>query len=139
MKKLLEYDPYLDPNIAFKIPKEWDDPKYFEAHPEKKAEADQKIKESEEALSKLRNDKEANIIFARQDYQIKDGVSMGLDREKSYLYLAADEEFLSAAEPKLKKTIASIERVSPEVESQIIDTIEKERQKADTGLGLIFG
>ena len=39
LKKLLEYDPYLDPNLAPKIPKEWDDPKYMEKHPEVAQEA----------------------------------------------------------------------------------------------------
>lgn len=139
LKKLLEYDPYLDPNLAPKTPKEWDDPKYLEKHPEIAQEAGQKKKQAEDAMSKLRNDKEANIIFARQDYQLKDGVSLGLDREKSYLYLSADDSFFAGAEEKLKKSIASIERVQQDTEKQIIDTIEKEKQKADQGLGFIFG
>ncbi len=58
MKKLLEYDPYLDKSL------------------------------SPEQLSKLKDDSYANIIFARQDYWIKDGISLGLDREKNYLILS---------------------------------------------------
>jgi oligoendopeptidase F len=139
LKKILEYDPYLDPNLIPKTPKEWDDPKYMEKHPELKAEAEKKKKESEDALSRLKNDKELNTIFARQDYQIKDGISLGLDREKSYLYLNADEAFLDAGEAKLKKNITSLQRAPKEVENQIIDRIEEERQKSDQGLGFIFG
>jgi len=139
LKKLLEYDPYLDQNIAPKIPKEWEDPKYLAEHPEVAKEAEQKKKQAEEALGNLRNDKEANVIFARQDYQLKDGISLGLDREKSYLYLSADESFFDGAEAKLKKNVASIERAKEDVEKQIIDTLEKEKEKADQGLGFIFG
>ena len=139
LKKMLEYDPYLDPNLIPKTPKEWDDPEYVKKHPELAQEAEQKKKAAEEAMNKLKNDKEMNTIFARQDYQLKDGVSLGLEREKSYLYLSADEAFLDAGEAKLKKSIKSIERAPPEVEKQIIDGIEHERQQSDQGLGFVFG
>ena len=139
LKKILEYDPYLDPNIAPKMPKEWDNPDYVQKHPELAQEIAQKKKQSEDAMSNLRNDKEANIIFARQDYQVRDGIALGLEREKSYLYLSADDAFLDAGEVKLKKKIASLERATQNVEKQIIDTIEEEKQKSDQGLGFIFG
>ena len=90
-------------------------------------------------MAKMKEDKEANIIFARQDYQIKDGLSLGFDREKSYLYLSADDAFLEAGETKLKKSITSLQRAPKEIENQIIDGIEHERQKSDQGLGFIFG
>ncbi|MDE1855132.1 MAG: hypothetical protein KGH57_02310 [Candidatus Micrarchaeota archaeon] len=139
LKKLLEYDPYLDPNFIPKMPKEWDDAEYMKKHPELAQEASEKKKAAEAAMDKLKNDKELNIIFARQDYQIKDGVSLGLDREKSYLYLSADDAFLEAGEAKLKKSITSLQRAPKEIENQIIDGIEHERQKSDQGLGFIFG
>lgn len=139
LKKILEYDPYLDPNLAPKMPKEWDDPEYVKKHPELAQEMAQKKKQAEDAISNLRNDKEANIIFARQDYQIRDGLSLGLDREKSYLYLSADDSFLDAGEAKLKKKISSLERAPQNIEKQIIDTIEEEKLRSDQGLGFIFG
>jgi hypothetical protein len=135
LKKLLEYDPYLDTNLIPKSPKEWDDPEYVKAHPEVEA----KIKEADGAVNKLREDKELNIIFARQDYMIKDGMSLGLDREKSYLYLSAEEDFMGGAEAKLKKNISSIQRAPEDIEKQIISTVDEERQKSDEGLGFIFG
>ncbi|MDE1874213.1 MAG: hypothetical protein KGI04_03795 [Candidatus Micrarchaeota archaeon] len=139
LKKILEYDPYLDPNLIPKVPKEWDDPKYMEKHPEVAQEAAQKKKEADEAINKLKNDKDLNTIFARQDCQLKDGVSLGLDREKSYLYLSADDSFLEAGEAKLRKSIGSLQRAPPEVEKKVIETVEEERQKSDQGLGFVFG
>ena len=75
LTKLMSYDPYLDKSL------------------------------SEEKIAEIKKDPEANIIFARQDYNIKDGVSIGLDRNKSYLYLSASDEFLEQADKKLKNTI----------------------------------
>ncbi len=135
LKKLLEYDPYLDTNLIPKAPKEWDDPEYVKAHPEVEA----KIKEADGAVKRLREDKDLNIIFARQEYIIKDGISLGLDREKSYLYLSADDDFMAGADAKLKKSVASIQRAPEDLEKQIINTIEQEKQKSDEGLGFIFG
>ncbi|MEM3839322.1 MAG: hypothetical protein QXF01_01950 [Candidatus Micrarchaeaceae archaeon] len=109
LKKLLEYDPYLDKNM------------------------------SEEQLAKLKKDEDANVIFARQDYLLKDGISLSQDREKYYLYLNANEEFMERAEKKLKANIKSIARVDPDTESQIIEDIESERHASEQGLGSIFG
>ena len=139
LKKILEYDPYLDPNIIPKTPKEWDNPEYIKKHPEMAQEVENKKKLTEDAMNKLRDDKEANIIFARKDYLLKDGIAMGLDKDKCYLYLSADDSFLDAAEAKLKKSISSVKRAPSDIEKQIIDTVERERQSADEGLGFIFG
>jgi hypothetical protein len=139
LKKMLEYDPYLDPNLIPKMPKGWDDPEFAKIHPELAAQIEQKNKQGDEALKHLREDKELNIIFARQDYQLKDGIVLGLDREKSYLYICADENFLNDAEAKLKKNIASIQRTPQEIETQIISTLDEEKKKSDEGLGFIFG
>lgn len=138
LKKILEYDPYLDQNLIPKIPKEWDDAEYLKKHPELEQQAAAKKKEAEEAMEKLRNDKEMNVIFARQDYQLRDGISLGLDREKSYLYLSADEAFLDAGEAKLKKSFRSLQRAPEDIEKQVIEEIEQERQKSDLGLGFVF-
>ncbi len=109
LQKLLEYDPYLDKNLT------------------------------EAELAKIREDKEANIIFARQDYIVKDGASLSLDKNKYYLYLHATEDFLNLAEKKLKEAIPSIQRIDPETEKKIIETIDDERRRAEFGFGSIFG
>ncbi len=109
LKSLMEYDPYLDKN------------------------------KSEEELAAMKQDKDANIIFARQDYQIKDGISGGLEKDKCYLYISANEEFLALAEPKLKSTIEGTERADPETEKKIISMIDEEISNSETGIGSIFG
>lgn len=105
----MEYDPYLDKS------------------------------KSDEEISKLKEDKEANIIFARQDYQIKDGISLDLDREKSYLCISANQEFLEKAEEKLKKSIEGLQRADENTENRVIEVIETERNQSEQGLGAIFG
>jgi hypothetical protein len=109
LKKLVEYDPYLDNTLT------------------------------PDQLAKIKTDEMANVIFARQDYQLKDGVSLGLDREKYYLYLSAVDEFFEKAEKKLKASVPSLQRVDPETEQKIIATLEGERKESEEGLGLIFG
>ena len=109
LKKLLEYDPYLDKSL------------------------------NEEQLAKLKSDSDANTIFARQDYLLKDGISIGLDREKYYLYINANDEFLERGEQKLKEKVGSIARVEPELEAEIIAGIEGERSASERGIGSIFG
>lgn len=139
LKKLLEYDPYLDPNLTPKIPDSWYDEEYLKKHPEIAKEAAEKKKATEEILNKLKNDEAANIIFARQDYVLKDGLSLGLDRSKYYLYLSADDDLLSKDELKLKKNTASLARADSETEKKVIAAIDNERQKSEEGLGFIFG
>ena len=97
----MEYDPYLDKS------------------------------KSDEEISKLKEDKEANIIFARQDYQIKDGISMDLDREKSYLCISANQEFLEKGEEKLKKSIEGLQRADEKTENKVIEVIENERNQSE--------
>ena len=105
----MEYDPYLDKS------------------------------KSDEEISKLKEDKEANIIFARQDYQIKDGISLDLDREKSYLCISANQEFLEKGEEKLKKSIEGLQRADEKTENKVIEVIKTERNQSEQGLGAIFG
>ena len=109
LKKLMTYDPYLDKS---KTP---------------------------EQLAEMKKDENANIIFARQDYWIKDGITLGLDRDKYYLVLSAVDSFLEKAEPKLKESIPGIQRASPEIEAKVVGEMDKERNESESGLGMIFG
>ncbi len=109
LKALMEYDPYLDKN------------------------------KTEEELAALKQDKAANVIFARQDYQIKDGISISMEKDKCYLYLSANEDFLTLAEPKLLSAIESAKRADPETEKKIILMIEEEISNSESGIGSIFG
>ncbi len=109
LKALMEYDPYLDKS------------------------------KTEEELAALKQDKAANVIFARQDYQIKDGISIGMEKDKCYLYLSANEDFLTLAEPKLLSAIESAKHADPETEKKIILMIEEEISNSESGIGSIFG
>ena len=64
LKKLLTYDPYLDPNLIPKLPEVSDKDRAAMADEQKK---DLKAKEdaASTASKKLREDKYANVIFAR--------------------------------------------------------------------------
>ncbi|MGC8676461.1 MAG: hypothetical protein ACP5T3_03020 [Candidatus Micrarchaeia archaeon] len=121
------------------MPSELSNKDYLEKHPEMKAKADELAKQIDEAIEKLRNDKEANIIFARQDYVIKAGSELGLDPALQYLYLDFPDEQWNLAEKKLKSAAGSIKRLAADDESKAIKAIEEEREKSDQGLGLIFG
>jgi hypothetical protein len=94
---------------------------------------------SEEQLSTLKQDLDANIIFARQDYKIKEGGMLNLDPEKCYLFLNANEEFLKRAEPKLLKSIEGIKRAASETEGRVLSSIDNEISNSEAGIGSIFG
>ncbi len=109
LKKVLEYDPYLDKAL------------------------------NEEQLKKLRDDKLANVIFVRQKYDLREGRAIGINESKFFLYIEAPEEFLSLAEEKLKKEFKSVKRASPEIEGKFASVIKEEEEKANQGFGAIFG
>ncbi len=109
LKKLLEYDPYLDKSL------------------------------DENMLKNLSNDRLANIIFARQAYDLRIGGAFGIHNEKYYLYIKANDDFLKGADEKLKKNFGSIKRASKEDEERVIKAIEDEENRANAGIGSIFG
>ncbi len=109
LKKFLEYDPYLDKSL------------------------------DDEALKKLHDDKQANIIFSRQEFSLRDGASLGLSKDKSYLYINANEDFLKGADEKLKKSFKSIRRAPNGEEQKFISIIDEEHNMGNAGIGAIFG
>jgi len=139
LKKFLEYDPYLDKSKIPETPKDWDDPKFFEKHPELKDEAGRRMAQVKEALKKLSEDKYANVIFARQSYSLREGSTLGLDGKKSYLYLKANDDFLKLAEEKLRLNFKTVKRSPQSDEAKVISAIEEEESKGNAGMGTIFG
>jgi hypothetical protein len=136
LKKVLEYDPYLDPKLVppsksdkdLKLMSEEDQKKYREEEAK-----------SKEAIKKLHEDKYANVIFARQGYSFRDGATVSLDRNKSYLYLDSSEQFLGLAEERFKLEFKTVKRVVKSEEEKVIGIIKAEEDKAATGFGSIFG
>lgn len=109
LKKLLSYDPYSDPSIDSKT------------------------------LEELKSNKEANIIFARQNCLIRDAAQLGIEGGKLYLYIKANDDFIAAAEGKLAKDFPSMRRVAKDVEEKVVRLINEEESRSNYGVGLIFG
>ncbi|MCL5423553.1 MAG: hypothetical protein M1385_00530 [Candidatus Marsarchaeota archaeon] len=135
LKKMLAYDPYLDPNI---IPhRRDDDPKKMNEEDKKRVlDEDKRISEN---LAKLKSDVFFDVIFARQEYEILDGVTLNLEKEKYYLYLKANDDFLNKADKKLEKYFSNIKRADKSTEERVIAFIEDRNNKAEAGFGSIFG
>lgn len=109
MKKLLLYDPYLDKSL------------------------------DNAALGRIKEDKLANVIFARQNCVLKDGFAIGLDGKKAYLYIKANEEFFPLAEEKLKFEIKSLRPAAEKERERVCNAINEEESRSNQGVGLIFG
>ncbi len=138
LRKLLTYDPYLDPNLIPKLPEVSDKDRAAMTEEQRSA-----LKAKEEAASsaskKLRDDKYANVIFARQDCDLREGRSIGIEDEKSYLFIKATDEFLDLAEERFKKEFKSVKRASPDIEKKFIALKDDEESRANAGFGAIFG
>lgn len=135
LKKLLSYDPYLDPNL---IPYSRELKPGEKLSQEEIEEGKQRERNVQENLKKLKEDEYSNIIFARQEYELFDGLSIDLDDKKYYLYLKANDEFLEKADKLLDKKLG-IKRANKDVELKVINYVEKEHESANIGFGSIFG
>ncbi len=138
LKKLLTYDPYLDPNLIPKLP-DIDDKERAKLPPEKQKEIAELEKKASEASKKLREDPMMNVIFARQDCEMRDGAALDQNNGKSYLLVRATDEFLDLAEQKFKKEFTTVKRAPKEIEDKFIAMKEEEESKANAGFGSIFG
>ena len=74
--------------------------------------------------------------FARIGYKVKDGTTLGEDKEKLYVYISASEDFVKKADEMLKN-IAS--PANEEVQNRVGEKIRKEEEEAESGFGSIFG
>jgi len=90
-------------------------------------------------VKKLSEDKLANVIFARQDCDLREGRMLGIDTNKSYLYIKATDEFLDLAEERFKKEFKTIKRADPEIEKKFIAIKADEESNANAGFSSIFG
>lgn len=138
LKKLLAYDPYLDPNLIPKLP-DIDEKEKAKLPPEKQAEIAELEKKASEASKKLREDRMMNVIFARQESDLRDGRSIGVESDKSYVLIRATDEFLDLAEEKFKMEFKTVKRAPSEIEQNFIALKEEEENKANAGFGSIFG
>lgn len=138
LKKILSYDPYLDPNL---IPKsrEMDEKQLAQmSEADKKAYAEQEAK-TKEAIAKLKSDKMLNVIFVRQDCDLREGKAIGISDDKLYLYVKAPDDFFPNAEERFKRDFKTVKRANPETEKKFISLKEEEESRANAGFGAIFG
>lgn len=138
VKKLLTYDPYLDPNLIPKLP-DIDEKERAKLPPEKQKEIADLEKKASEASKKLREDKFMNVIFARQECDMRDARSIGVESDKSYLWIRATDEWLNLAEERFKAQFKGVKRASPDIEKKFIAMKEDEESRANAGFGSIFG
>ena len=74
--------------------------------------------------------------FSRNGYKVKDGVSVGLDREKTYLYIKCTDEFAVAAKEKL---VGFAVPATPEETAAVTKKVDEDENNAEVGFGAIFG
>ncbi len=84
----------------------------------------------------LEADPYADDSFARVGYKLKDGVALGEDKGKTYLYMKASDVFIKKADEKLK---AIAKPAPPDVEKRVAEKVVKEEEEAESGFGSIFG
>ncbi len=84
----------------------------------------------------LENEPYASDSFARAGYKIRDGATLGADKDKMYLYVNASEDFIKKADGQLKD-VAKV--LTGENAKKIADAIKNEEDNAAAGVGAIFG
>ena len=136
LKKALSYDPYLDNNA---LPPQIKPADPANPTPEEKAAMESREKQVAEELRKLEASPKGRIIFARQEYSLRDGASVGLNKGMMYLFLSAPDDFLKGAEERFSTEFKTIKRAQRPDEEKVIGIIREEEEKANAGFGSIFG
>lgn len=83
----------------------------------------------------LEADPYAEDSFARVGYKVKDGISVGEDKEKVYVYISASDEFMKKADEKLKDVA---KHAPDEVRKRVQKKIEDEEDTVAAGVSM-FG
>ena len=84
----------------------------------------------------LEADPYAEKSFSRNGYKLKEGATLGQDKEKAYLFIKATDDFAKFAREKLAGIAAE---PKPEVAQAVSRKIEEEENSAEVGFGSIFG
>lgn len=136
LKRLLAYDPYLDPSVIPPSTPGSDKPASKQTEEERKM-AEEREQKVREAMERLRQDKYSDVIFARQEYEILDGSAFG-NAEASYLYIKAADDFLAKADEALEHKLG-IRRAPKEIEDKVIAKVGSDEESGNAGFGSIFG
>lgn len=84
----------------------------------------------------LEADPYAEGSFARVGYKLKDGIMVGAEKGKVYLYISASEEFIKKADSLLK---GLAEACKPETASLVISKIKEEEDTVASGVAMFGG
>ncbi len=90
-------------------------------------------------INEIKKDKFSDVIFKRQEYEIKNGSLLSLESSKYFLYVKANDDFLNKAEELFKERFKTVKRASNDIEAKVITFINDEESKANAGFGSIFG
>ncbi len=90
-------------------------------------------------INNIKKDKYSNIIFKRQEFEIKNGALFSLSSSRYFLYLKANDDFLKKAEEIFKEKFKTVKIADKDIEEKIINYIDEEESKANQGFGAIFG
>jgi hypothetical protein len=88
-----------------------------------------------EVMKILEADPYAEDSFARAGYKMKDGASVGEDKEKIYIYVLASDDFIKKADERLKDLAKPAEE---EVQKRVEKKIREEEDQVAAGVSM-FG
>ncbi len=94
------------------------------------------IADKAKVMALLELDPYGKPSFSRNGYKVKEGMVVGQDREKGYVFMRASEEFAKFAREKLKELAVESK---PGVVAAVAKAIEEEENSAEQGFGSIFG
>ncbi|MCL5008025.1 MAG: hypothetical protein M1562_02130 [Candidatus Marsarchaeota archaeon] len=90
-------------------------------------------------LMEIQNDRYTGVIFARQQYDLREARAFGISSDIYYLYISANEDFLNRAEIRFAHDFKSVKRADKESEAKVISFIREEESRGNAGIGAIFG
>lgn len=89
-----------------------------------------------EAKKILETDPYAEDSFARVGYKMRDGASLEEEKDKTYIYISASDDFIKKADEKLKDVAKPLEG---EKAKRIVEKIQKEEESVGSGIAKFFG
>lgn len=88
-----------------------------------------------DVMKVLEADPYAEDSFARAGFKVKDGVSVGADNDKAYIYISASDDFMKKADARLKDLA---KHAPADVEKRVSQKIQEEEDTVAAGVSM-FG
>lgn len=92
--------------------------------------------EKQKVTALLEADPYGKPSFSRIGYKVKDGIAVGQDKDKFYVFMRASDEFVPFVREKMKDVMTESK---PEVIAAVAKVIADEESNAEAGFGAIFG